>query len=603
MSDLQSQELLNRNEISDQEKWNLKDIYASDQAWEEDYQQLQQFIPQLQQYKGKLNSADRLLACIKMQEQVGKQISRLYSYAMMSKDQDNTEAKYQEFTDKMAATAAIVASKLAYIEPEILSLPSATVKEWLEQQQELKAYEHYLKDVLRTKPHTLPTELEELLAGASDMAQAPSNIFRMFNNADLKFPVIKDETGDEIELTHGRYIKFLENQDRRVRKDAFKAMYSTYGHWKNTLAVTYTAAVKKALFFARTRKYDSTLEAALDNDNIKPEVYHNLIDTVHDNLPLFYRYLKLRKRLLAVDELHMYDVYVPIVKDVEMKISPSEAKDMVREGLEPLGERYIKDLTAGLNNGWIDWRENRGKTSGAYSTSVHGVHPYVLLNYQDNIDNMFTLAHEMGHAMHSFYADLNQTFINAQYPIFVAEVASTLNECLVMNDLLTKMQDPRQKLFLLNHYLEQFRGTVFRQTMFAEFEMIVHKQIGQGNPMTAKSLSEQYYKLNQQYFGPDMVCDQEIEMEWGRIPHFYRPFYVYKYATGFSAAVALSQQILHDKHAKQRFLEFLSSGSTDYPLNLLYKAGVDMAKPQPIISAMEVFGALIAQMEELVAEL
>ena len=471
-----------RSEIADQYQWRLTDLYPSDQAWEEDFEQLKQLMPTLQNYKGRLTSAENLLACLKLQDQVSIKFDQLAGYAMMSKDQDNTNSVYQGFYDRIVGIGAELGSNLAYIEPEILALPEDTVRQWVEQTPELQVYSHYLDNILRMKPHTLPTEQEEILARASEMAQAASQIFRMFNNADLRFPTIRDEDGNEVELTHGRYLRFMESKNRDVRRSAFEAMYSTYEQWKNTLATTYSSAVKRALFFARTRKYGSSLEVALDVDHVQPEVYHNLIKAIHDSLPLFYRYMRLRKKMLKLDELHMYDIYVPLVKDLDMEILPEQAVEMVKEGLAPLGEQYIKDLSRGLSEGWIDWFENKGKTSGAYSASVYRVHPYVLLNYENTVDNMFTLAHEMGHAMHSFYSDLNQEFINADYTIFVAEVASTVNECLVMNDLLAKTNDPKQKLYLLNHYLEQFRGTVFRQTMFAEFEMIVHDRIGQGIP-------------------------------------------------------------------------------------------------------------------------
>lgn len=595
--------LLARHEIADEFKWKLSDIYASDQAWEEDFNTVKEQIPKLQEFRGQLNSAEQLLACLKFRDQLSETLSRIVAYAYMSKDQDNANDHYQAFADRASNLATILASNSAFIEPEILSLDQDTVMGWLEQVEDLKIYRHYLDNIFRMKPHTLPAEQEELLANASEMAQAASNIFRMFNNADLTFPMIKDENGNEVQLTHGRYISFLENPNRQVREAAFKAMYQTYGAWKNTLATTYTSAVKQALFYAKARKYNSSLEAALDEDNVKPEVYHNLIKTVHESLPIFYRYMSLRKKMLALDELHMYDVYVPMVKDVEMKVSHTEAMQMVKEGLKPLGEQYVADLSHGMESGWIDWFENTGKTSGAYSWGTYGIHPFVLMNYQENIDNMFTLAHEMGHAMHSFYSDRHQEYINSNYTIFVAEVASTLNECLVIADLLAKTTDVKEKMYLINHYLEQFRGTVFRQTMFAEFEMIVHNKIGQGEPMTAESLCSTYYDLNKLYFGDEVVIDEDIAMEWARIPHFYRPFYVYKYATGFSAAVALSQQILTEGEiAVNRYLDFLSSGGSDYPLNLLKKAGVDMTSPEPIKQAMEVFDSLLDQMEELLAK-
>lgn len=595
--------LKSRTEIPDQYKWHLSDIYVTEQDWEQDFKKLEEMIPQITNFKGEINSSQQLLSCLQLREQGGMLLEKLYGYAMMGKDQDNTNDQFLKLADRIASLATKVSSSAAFIEPEILALPSDDVLRWVEEVEELQTYRHSLSDLMRTKPHVLPAEQEELLAKSGDMAQAASNIFKMFNNADLKFPLIKDEDNKDVELTHGRYIQFMESRKREVREGAFKAMYSTYGNWKNTLATTYTAAVKKTLFYSNTRKYDSSLEAALDADNVPTDVYHNLIKTVHEYLPSFYRYTKIRKQLLGVEELHMYDLYVPMVKEIDMKIERTQAIEMVQTGLQPLGEQYLQDLAGGLNGGWIDWYENRGKSSGAYSWGAYGVHPFVLMNYQDNVDNMFTLAHEMGHAMHSFYSDKHQDYLNAGYTIFVAEVASTLNESLVMHDLLAKTTDIKEKMYLLNHYLEQFRGTLFRQTMFAEFELIVHDQVGQGKPMTAESLSQIYYELNQKYYGPDVVSDPEIAMEWARIPHFYRPFYVYKYATGFSAAVALSKQILTEQEpAVQRYLTFLSSGGSDYPLNLLKKAGVDMTTPKPIVAAMQVFDSLLDQMEDLITK-
>ncbi len=600
---MQAKKILFRNEVPEEFKWNLKDIYPSDQAWEDDFKALQELIPGIQNYRGKLGQTESLIACLQLQVEIGKKLDKLIGYAMRSKDQDNTNNIYQEFSDKILSVLAVVAARSAYIEPEILNLPGETVTQWIEENQELTAYKHYLDNIIRMKPHTLPAEQEELLASAGEMAQTASNIFSMFNNADLKFSTIEDEQGNKVELSHGRYIQFMESKNRRVRRDAFQAMYSTYSNWKNTLAATYTSAVKKTKFFATARKYNSALEAALNADNVPPQVYYNLIDSVHNHLPEFYRYVDLRKRLLELDELHMYDIYVPIVKDIDIKIPPQEAMDTVKKGLAPLGQQYTEDLAKGFAGRWIDWFENVGKTSGAYSAGVFGVHPYVLLNYNETFDNMFTLAHEMGHAMHSFYASQKQEYINSRYTIFVAEVASTVNECLLMHHLLEETDDVQKRMYLLNHYLEQFRGTVFRQTMFAEFEMIVHEQIGQGNPMTAEGLSKTYYELNQKYYGPNVVSDEDIAMEWARIPHFYRPFYVYKYATGFSAAVALTEQIInHKEPAVTRYLEFLNSGGSDYPLNQLKKAGVDMTVPNSINNALGVFKSLVDEMEDLITE-
>ena len=422
----------------------------------------------------------------------------------------------------------------------------------------------------------------------------------MLNNADIKFPYIKDEKNNEIELTKGRYIQLMESDDRRVRKDAFEALYSTYSKQKNTLAALLNANVKANIFSARARKYGSAREESLFADNVPVEVYDNLINAIHENLDIMHRYVKLRKKIMKLDDLHMYDLYTPMIKEVKMDISFEEAKDIVKDGLELLGEDYIKDLEKGFKSGWIDVYENEGKRSGAYSWGCYDSHPYVLLNHTDTLNNMFTLAHEMGHALHSYYSDSNQPYIYAQYKIFVAEVASTLNEALVMNHLLKKTTDKTKKMYLLNYFMEQFRTTVYRQTMFAEFEKIIHEKAEAGEALTAELLCSIYRDLNIKYYGPDMVVDDYIDIEWARIPHFYTSFYVYKYATGFSAAISISQQILNEgQPAVQRYLKFLKSGGSDYPIELLKIANVDMSTTEPVNNALKLFGSLLDQMEEL----
>lgn len=589
-----------RSEIADELKWRLEDIYATDEEFEKALAELKGSKERILELRGTITSGENLLHALTVRDELYLLADRLIAYSHMRKDEDNANPKYQAYADQAMALVVELSSAGAFFEPEILSLDPEQVRAWIRELPGLKVYEHHLEDILRRKAHTLPAEQEQLLAAAGEMAQAPGSIFRMFNNADLKFPQIENEEGELVELTHGRYIQFLESPDRRVREAAFNAMYETYSAWKNTLGTTYLAAVKKELYFARARKHRSSLEAALFSDNVDPEVYDNLIGSIHDHLPLLHRYVRLRKKMLGLDELHMYDLYVPMVADMDENFSQEQAVEMVQEGLEPLGETYLADLEKSFTDGWIDWLENRGKTSGAYSWGTYGVHPYVLMNYQGTMNDVFTLAHELGHAMHTYYSNKHQEFVNSGYTIFVAEVASTVNEALLMNDLLQKTEDPKRRAFLLNHYLEQFRGTVFRQTMFAEFEKIVHGKVGAGESLTSEQLSQIYYDLNKKYFGEDIVVDELIAMEWARIPHFYRPFYVYKYATGFSAAVSLSQQILEEgEPARQRYLEFLGSGGSDYPLNLLRRAGVDMERPKPIVQAMEVFAELLKELEEL----
>lgn len=593
--------LPNRNEIPEEMKWKLEDLYASNEQWEQDFQEIRNLVVKVQGFEGKLaESAANLLDCLKVQDQLSEKMGRLYAYARMHRDEDNTNATYQALTDRAAMLSVQASSATAFVTPEILSIPEDTLKKFMSQESGLEHYRFVLHEILRTKDHILSPAEEQLLAEVGDLAQGPGTIFGMLNNADIQFPNIKDENGEEVELTKGRYIQFLESKDRRVRKDAFEALYATYLKQKNTLAAIYQASVKKDVFYARVRKYESARHAAMDDDNIPVEVYDNLIQAVHEYLPEMYRYVQLRKKLLGLDELHMYDLFAPIVKDVEFKITYEQAKETVAKGLAPLGEEYGKILQEGFNDRWIDVFENQGKTSGAYSWGSYGTHPFVLMNWQDNMNNMFTLAHEMGHAIHSYYTNTNQPFTYSDYTIFVAEVASTCNEALVLEHLLKTTTDPRERMYLINHQLEAFRGTVFRQTMFAEYEKMTHEKVEAGEPLTPELLCEMYRELNLKYYGPDMVVDAEIDMEWARIPHFYNAFYVYKYATGFSAATALSQQILKEgQTAVERYINFLKSGSSDYSINLLQGAGVDMTSPKPVKDALEVFKKLLDEMEQL----
>ncbi|MHB8156822.1 MAG: oligoendopeptidase F, partial [Desulfocucumaceae bacterium] len=455
------------------------------------------------------------------------------------------------------------------------------------------------EDLIRQKPHTLTPSEELIIARAGEVTAAPSNIFRMLNNADISFPPIKDEKGNEVEVTHGRYGQLMENPDRRVRSDAFDSLYGSYRKLRNTLAATLNSSVKRDIFYSKVRNFDSALQSSLFEDNIQAEVYDNLIKTVRLNLGSLHRYMALRKRLLGLDQLRMYDLYVPLFKDIKWEIPYPEAEAVVKNSLSHLGNDYGQAAAAGLGSGWVDVYENRGKTSGAYSWGPYGVHPYILMNYQDNLNNVFTLAHELGHAMHSYYSHLEQPYVYAHYTIFTAEVASTVNESLLMNYLLNSVTDRDKKLYLLNHYLEQFKGTVFRQTMFAEFEKIIHERTESGEALTADFLCAEYRRLNEEYYGPDVAVEGEIELEWARIPHFYSAFYVYKYATGFSAATALTRGIIEEgSPAVGRYLEFLKKGGSDYPLNLLKTAGVDMAHPRPVQEGLNLFASLLDQLEE-----
>lgn len=591
-----------REEIDAKYKWRLEDIYASDAAWEEDFEKVRRLSADMAAYRGKIaGDMEKLLECLKLSDAMLALNDKLFVYARMRRDEDNAKPKYQALTDRAMALGTEVYASVSFIVPAITSADESLLRKGIDEVDGLSLYRQYIYELLRLKRHILSDREEEILALSAEIAMAPSDIFTMFNNADIKFGFITDENGEKIEMTKGRYITFLESRDRRVREEAFRMLYSSYTAMKNTLASSLSSNIKKNRSYARIRKYDSSRSASLDSDNIPALVYDNLIDTVNRNLPLLHRYLKLRKRALKLSELHMYDLYVPIVEEPPKKISYKEALEMVKKGLAPLGQNYLEALESAFKSGWTDVFENRGKTSGAYSWGTHLTHPYVLLNYQGTIDDVFTIAHEMGHAMHSYYTNITQPYIYSQYKIFVAEVASTVNESLLINYLLKATADRKERAYLLNHYLEGFRGTLFRQTMFAEFEKITHNLTENGEALTAQEFCRIYRELNERYFGPEVVIDDEIAMEWARIPHFYSSFYVYKYATGISAAVSLAQQILKEGGpAVERYTEFLKSGGSDYPLELLKRAGVDLSRPEPVEDALKAFGAILDELEEMI---
>ena len=594
-------QLPERKDIAVEDTWRLEDIFATDQAWENEFKDIQDSLPKGEQYKGKLGeSAAVLWDALQFQDGITERLGRLYTYSHMRYDQDTGNTFYQGMDDRAKNLYSQASSVFSYIVPEILSIDEETINRFMEEKEELKLYEHVLKEINLQRPHVLSAEQEALLAQASEALSASSNTFGMLNNADLRFPSIKDENGKEVELTHGRYTRFLESADRRVRKEAFEAMYKTYGQYKNTFASTLAGTVKKDNFYAKVRNYSSAREAALSANNIPESVYENLVGAIHDNLDLLHRYVRLRKKILGVEELHMYDLYTPLVQDVKMEIPYEDAKNYVLNGLAPLGEDYVSVLKEGFDNRWVDVHENRGKRSGAYSSGAYGTNPYILMNWQDNVNNLFTLAHEFGHSVHSYYTRKNQPYQYGDYSIFVAEVASTTNEALLNDYLLKEIDDEQKRIYLLNHYLEGFRGTVFRQTMFAEFEHLIHKMAQDGVALTAESLTQTYYDLNKKYFGEDIVIDEEIGLEWSRIPHFYYNYYVYQYATGFSAAAALSSQILEEgQPAVERYLGFLEAGSSDFPIEVLKKAGVDMTSPEPIKAACKVFEEKLTELEQL----
>ncbi|MCM3699862.1 oligoendopeptidase F [Paenibacillus macerans] len=591
--------LMKRSEVSQENTWKLGDLFPDQASWDKSYDELKALKGKAAEFEGKLDNAQNIKAVFELEDDLSLKIERLYVYAHLHHDEDTTNPTYQALVQKAKKLSVEVNEALSFITPEILSLPEQELDRLISAP-ELADYKFTLQEIKREKAHVLSKTEEALLAQVGNLSQAPQQIFGMINNADMKFPKIKDEHGNEVELTHGSYIQFLENPNREVRERAFKAVYETYRKQKNTIAATLTANINKNMFYSRVRKYPSVLEMSLYGDNIPKEVYTNLIDTIHESLPLLHRYMKLRKKLLGVDELHMYDLFAPLVEEYKWDISYEEAKKLVEDGLKPLGEDYLKSLRSGFENRWIDVYENEGKRTGAYSWGAYGTHPYVLLNHKDNLNSMFTLAHEMGHALHSHFSDEALKYRDAQYTIFLAEVASTTNEALLMDYLLKKSTDPKQKLYLLTYYADQFRTTVFRQTMFAEFEKIIHEKAEAGESLTPQELSSIYYDLNAKYHGKGMAVDQDIEMEWARIPHFYTSFYVYKYATGFSAATSFSKQILEEgQPAVDRYLGFLKSGGSDYSINILKKAGVDMSSPEPIREAMSVFEDVIEQMEQL----
>ncbi|WP_026699965.1 oligoendopeptidase F [Salibacterium aidingense] len=604
MSTQETKQLPKREEVPKEWTWDLEDIFATDEEWEKEFKEIKEFIPKMESFKGTLgDAAENLYQCLQTQDELGARFGRLFSYAHMRADQDTGNSFYQGLEDRASSMAAKLGQAMAYVTPEILSIPEGTISSFLSEHEGLSFYKQALEEINEERPHVLSESEESLLAQVSEVTSSPGNTFGMLNNADLKFPSIQDENGEEVQVTHGRILRFFESDDRRVRRDAFKAVYDTYQKYKNTFSSTLSGEVKKHLFTANVRNYQSAREAALSSNHIPEIVYDQLVDTVNNHLHLLHRYVRLRKRVLQLDEIHNYDLYTPLVKDVDMKISYEEAQKQVLKAVEPLGEEYVHTVAEGFKSRWIDVYENEGKRSGAYSSGAYGTKPYILMNWQDNVNNMFTLAHELGHSMHSFFSRREQQVRYSDYTIFVAEVASTVNESLLNDYMLKTTEDKKQRMYLLNNFLEGFRGTVFRQTMFAEFEQLIHEKAAAGEPLTPDLLEKEYYQLNEKYFGADMTVDDEISLEWSRIPHFYMNFYVYQYATGYSAAAALSRQILEEgKPAVDRYLAFLQSGSSDYPINLLKKAGVDMTSPAPVEEAMGLFEKTLDEMEQLLEE-
>lgn len=589
-----------REEIPAAYTWALEDLYSSDEEWKKDIALLRQAVGKIAAFQGKLcQSAQGLLSYLQYQDELTVLMEKCFHYALRRADQDTRNSLYQGYASQVRSLSVELGSAMAFAEPEILSIPEERMEQYYLESSELAVYKRYLHDIRRKKAHVLSNEEERLLAMADDMAGAPGNVFSLLHNADMTFLPVTDSEGISHELTQGSFIPMLQNPDRAFRKEAFTHYYQTVSQLKNTSAALLSAQVKQLMFYAKARKYPSTLHAALDNTHVDVAVYHNLIEAVHENMPSMYQYVKLRKKLLGVDELHMYDLYVPMVSDAAVSISFEEAKEYVLQATSVLGETYTSVLKEGFANRWIDVYENVGKRSGAYSCGVR-VHPYVLLNHKNDLHSAFTLAHEMGHALHSFFSNITQPVIDADYAIFVAEVASTCNEALLMQYLLSRTTDKKQRAYFINYFLEQFRTTLYRQTMFAEFELKINELAENGGSITADSVSAIYHDLIHLYFGEDIVQDKEIDLEWARIPHFFYNYYVYQYATGFSAAIALSRRILKEgAPAVKDYLRFLSSGCSKDPVSLLKDAGVDMSTKKPVEEALLLFHELIEEMEQL----
>ena len=592
-----------RSEVREADKWAIHDIYATDELWEEDLKKAKALIPQYAEFVGKLGQdAQTLLRYVRLEEEVAVLADALGNYAMRRSDEDARVSKYQAMVSGVMSAYVELNAASSFATPELMAISDETMEAFYAACPELEQYRRYLDNIRRRRAHVLSPAEEKLLASAGEMANAPDNIYGMFCDADLTFPDVEDGEGKKHPLSQGTYISYMESSDRVLRKNAFEGLYHTYGSYKNTISAVLSAQVKQLQFFAQARKYGSSLEASLDATNVPVPVYENLIEAVHENMDKMYRYVALRKKLLGVDELHMYDLYTPLLTGADKRVTIDEAKKNVYDALAPLGEDYRKVLKEGFDNRWIDVYENVGKRSGAYSAGAR-VHPFVLLNFTGTLDSQFTLAHEMGHAMHSYLSNKHQKPLDADYVIFVAEVASTCNEALFMEHLLAKTTDRKERAYLINHFLEQFRTTLYRQTMFAEFERNIGRMAQDGTALTPDVLNAEYRRLNRLYFGDGIVLDDEIDMEWMRIPHFYYNYYVFQYATGYAAAIALSRRILREgESAVKDYLGFLSGGCSKSPIDLLRGAGVDMSTTKPVEEALALFGELLDEMEELMKD-
>ncbi|MGL5329665.1 MAG: oligoendopeptidase F [Peptostreptococcaceae bacterium] len=588
-----------RNTIEEKYKWSIEEMYPSKDSLNSDIEKTKGLIKDAQQYKGRLGeNKDNLYKAIKLSEDASRIVSNLYVYTHMKQHEDTKINENQATATKIQMLSTELSMATSYIVPEIISIDENKLNEFLESE-ELSFYKKYIDEILRDKPHTLSEKEEEILAAASDISSVAENVYDMLSYADLQFPEIENEKGEKVRLTNSNFSLFLKSKDRKVRESAFKEVYSTYDKFKNTFASTLYGGIKGEIFYAKMRKYNSALEGSLFKDDVSVDVYNNLILAVDENLEALNKYVDLKKKFLGLDEIHMYDLYVPLTDKFDMNIPYEKAQEIILNALKPLGDEYLNIIKEAFNESWIDVYENEGKQGGAYSWGSYDSKPYILMNYHDDLNSLFTLIHELGHSVHSYYSRNNQEFLYSSYKIFVAEVASTLNELLLINYLLDNSSSKDETIYLLNYYLEQFRTTVYRQTMFAEFEKITHEKVEGKEPLTAKEFSEIYHGLNEKYYGKSCKVDEQIGLEWARIPHFYSNFYVYKYATGFSAASALSQQILSEgDKAVERYINFLKSGGSEYPLKQLKDAGVDMEKKESVDEALGVFAQLVDKLEK-----
>lgn len=593
-------ELKKREEIDDKYKWKIDKVYKSIEDFEKDFEEVKKEAVKLQDYSGKLTNGEAILEYLKLNEKVSRKVENLFIYAHLKSDEDTSNATYQALMSKIDIYMAEFSSYTAFFVPEILALDDKFIMDEIDRIEEMHQYKFLFEDILKEKPHILSKEMEELLASASDCLDAPSAIHNMLTNADMTFGKIKDEEGNEVELTEGNYSSFIRSKDRKVRKAAFEKLFSEYEKFKNTLATSLTASIKTFNFNSKVRKYESALEASLQPNNIPLDVYKNAVKVMNDNVSSLHRYVKIKKELLNLDEIHMYDLYVPIIETQKEKVEFNDGVKIVLEALKPLGEEYLDIFKGGINDGWIDIYENKGKRGGAYSWGGYDTMPYVLLNYNNELEDVSTLAHEMGHSIHSYYSRKEQPYHYAGYTLFCAEVASTTNEKLLIHHLIEKENDEKKKLSLINTELEQIRTTVFRQLMFAEFELYTHESLEKGIPLTSEDYSKAWHELNVKYFGPEMIVDENIDIEWARIPHFYSDFYVYQYATGYAAASAFANAILEGKvNAVEKYKGFLKSGGSDYPIEILKKAGVDMTTKEPLEATIKRFNELLDMIEKV----